>query len=161
MPSQLESKNVVDETENVVRISPKLNIFGFIFNLIVAALWAYIIYLLYSQVQQSNHMSKLFENICLSICDYILFLLHAFLCFFPKLSARPPKISFMFLTSLAVLIQFFIILLSNLKYEDFYANYLWSVCLILGSVSLCILLTDVSELKDSFLLYFKPWVIEE
>ena len=166
-----QNLNFVEEPQVREPKRIKLNVFGYLFNLAVSLTWFYLVYhfawrfitgkvgdeYIFTRYTRTRENTDKF----IAGCNMILCLYHWLYCMIPRLGVEMHSAWQIIIPVIAVYGQILVIFYYHLLRDDHYGNYLWSIALMLGTVSVGILTNSENEEGDTILPYFKPWVIRK
>lgn len=168
----LESENnFVEEPQVKEPKRLKLNVFGYLFNLALSLTWFYLVYHFawrfstgmvgYEHIFFRYTRSREITDKFIAVCNMILCIFHWLYCLIPRLGVEMHSTWQIIIPVIAVYGQILVIFYYDLLREEHYGNYLWSIPLILGTVSVGILTNSENDEDVTILPYFKPWVIRK
>ena len=164
-------QNFVEEPQVKEPEKLKLNVFGYLFNLALSLTWFYLVYHfawrfstglvgdehIFIRYTRSREITDKF----IAGCNMILCLFHCLYCLIPKLGVEMHSAWQIIIPVIAVYGQILVIFHYHLLRDEHYGNYLWSIALMLGTVSVGILTNSENDEGVTVLSYFKPWVIRK
>ena len=142
----------------------KLNIFGLVFNLSLSLMWLYLAYHFVTRLKSEHKFfyytgyNKTTDKFIV-LCNSILSAYHFIYCVIPRLGIGELDFWQAIIPGIAVYGQILMIFYHHLLRDEHYGNYMWSIPLIMGTISVGILTSNDSDGKNTILLFFKPWII--